>query len=337
MAAAPVRVRAMALSDFLDEIIRVYRSHFVLLAGMALLIQLPTLLFSISFGSRFVTLVQSAPTARPDAEQVRAAFTDPAFLTSLAVAGLVTLIAFPFLYGAMFKASIDAVEGRPATLWSVLAAVGRRYFEVFALGLIDSLVIVLLALTCLGVPIALWIGVRWLLAGPVLFSEGAGPIQALGRSWRLTQGAWWRTFGLLLLVLLMVSVVGGGLGYIAQLLALLAPNPMVGLVVQFAVQTLLQALTQPIYFIFLALLYIDRRVRSEGAELDQLALAAAGAQPAYGFGAGSGYPPPPPGPPGAPPGPPPGSLQAPPAFPPPQWSPAPPPSAPPPPREPEQP
>lgn len=289
MATPPVRLRPLALSDFLDEIIRVYRGHFVLLAGLALLVQLPTVLFAIAFGARFATLFSAAPSTGPSPVQMQAAFTDPLFLGALGLAGLVTLVAYPFLYGTLIKAAVDAVEGRPATLGSVLAAVARRYFAIWVLGIVEGAAIIALLLTCVGIPVAIWIAIRWILAGPVLFSENAGPIQALGRSWRLTKNAWWRTFGMLLLVWLMVSIIGGGLGYIGQVAGLLAPNPILAVVLQLVASAVLQTFTQPIVILFLVLLYLDRRVRGEAAELDQLAYAAAGAQP------GTAYEPPPPG------------------------------------------
>src|SRR5262249_60338781 len=56
--------------------------------------------------------------------------------------------------------------------------------------------------------LTVWIWIRFSLAAPAVILEGAGPIAALRRSWQLVRGSWWRVFGISLLALLDVILIG---------------------------------------------------------------------------------------------------------------------------------
>lgn len=79
-------------------------------------------------------------------------------------------------------------------------------FQSLGAAIAVGLLIVLLGIAAVAAP-ALWIWVRLYYAMPLVVLERLGPFQAIARSWRLSQGAWWRTFGYWLLALLIVVVV----------------------------------------------------------------------------------------------------------------------------------
>jgi hypothetical protein len=56
------------------------------------------------------------------------------------------------------------------------------------------------------VGLMLFLFVRLLMSAPVATNEQAGPVQILQRSWALTRGNWWRLFGFLMILLVMVFV-----------------------------------------------------------------------------------------------------------------------------------
>src|SRR5439155_17274814 len=62
----------------------------------------------------------------------------------------------------------------------------------------------------------LYINVRLQLVVPAVMVESLGPVQALRRSWRLVQGYWWRTFGLVILLAILSSVITAGPAYLVQ-------------------------------------------------------------------------------------------------------------------------
>ncbi|MFV0137972.1 oxidoreductase [Streptomyces sp. HMX87] len=84
-----------------------------------------------------------------------------------------------------------------------------------------GLVLVFL-LGLLILPLVTWLLVSFSFAPATAVLESAGPITALKRSFQLVRGAWWRTFGILLLTWGMVAV-GGWIVQIPLLFA--APQP----------------------------------------------------------------------------------------------------------------
>lgn len=76
------------------------------------------------------------------------------------------------------------------TLWVMLLALGG----------------VLLGLVLLVLP-GIWLSIAWALAIPVLALEGLRGREALGRSFRLVRGRWWRTFAILVVGSLLLAVV----------------------------------------------------------------------------------------------------------------------------------
>lgn len=148
------------------------------------------------------------------------------------------------------------------------------------------------AVLCLAVATT-WLGIRLALATPALVLEDLGVIASLRRSWRLTPGLFWRTFGILLASSMLIGIVQYVLSFALQLGGMVlgvALDSMVngagaetvaGLVVAGAsvLGSLLSGvLTQPFLAAVLALLYTDARIRKEGFDL---ALARAAADAAH--------------------------------------------------------
>lgn len=143
-------------------------------------------------------------------------------------------------------------------------------------------VLLLLTGILVGIVASVWLGVRLALATPavMLESDAGGPIgavTAIRRSWSLVSGGWWRTFGIVLLA----AVIAAGL---AQVIAI-PINLVVGaapldlgaaLVASTLAGALGQAVTVPISGIVLGLVYVDRRLRTEG--LDRALARAAGVE-----------------------------------------------------------
>jgi amino acid transporter len=59
--------------------------------------------------------------------------------------------------------------------------------------LLAAVVVVLLILSVVGIPVAIWLVVRWILHPQVCVSGRLGPLQSLRASRDLVRGRWWRT------------------------------------------------------------------------------------------------------------------------------------------------
>jgi hypothetical protein len=281
-AGTPVRLRVMPLGELLDETFKLYRRHFTVIAGVALVIILPNLILSLVSGSyraNPVTYLQQLfqnlndPEALQAIQARQAQYTSsPLYLLSL----LIVVLMYPFTAGAFYRAATSLAAGNTETIGSVLGGTARRYFAIFGQRILWGLVI----LGCIGVvtiPVVIWVLVRWAVGMPAMFAEGIGPVKALGRSWNLTRENWWRTLGIVIIVWIMVALINSAIGFlftgIAALIPGLGDDIRAGLVL--TVATLVQALVGAITPIAITMLYLDLRVRKEGLDLDQLARQAA--------------------------------------------------------------
>jgi hypothetical protein len=281
-AGTPVRLRVMPLGELLDETFKLYRRHFTVIAGVALVIILPNLILSLISGSyraNPITYLQNVAQnfnnpdelARLQAQQ-QSYTSSPLYLLSFPIAALL----FPFSYGAVFRAATSLAAGNVETIGSVLMGTLRRYFAVWGVVIMGALV----AIGFIGIvtiPVVIWVLIRWSVGMPALFAEGIGPVKALGRSWNLVRDNWWRTLGILIIVSIMVSLIQTALQALFVGVAAVVPglsgDVRSGMVT--TVTTLVDALVGAITPIAITMLYLDLRVRKEGLDLDQLARQAA--------------------------------------------------------------
>jgi hypothetical protein len=260
---APLRLRPLEIGDLLDETFRMYRRHFFLFAGISVILSIP---LAASAGFSFFTVFsvfaqQAASNQAPDLGPT---------LASLSVVLVLTIVLYPLLYGAITYAACESALGRPVTFWGALRAAFRRYLHIIGYFL---LILGMSVLFCVF-PLWIWIGVRWIVWMPVMFVENLGLGAALGRSWRLVEGRWWRTFLILFLMYILVEVVGTALQaflYLAQLLLQAVLTSYLSLAIYEAAGILVSALVAPILQIAIVLIYFDLRVRREGLDLFQLA------------------------------------------------------------------
>jgi hypothetical protein len=150
--------------------------------------------------------------------------------------------------------------------------VARRYFPLFGYWVLIGL---MLALFCL-LPLWVWIWVNWVVVMPVMFIENTGLGAAMGRSWRLVEGRWWRTFLILFLMFIVFYAVRIALSaFIAlgQTLLQIVVSPVIVLWISGATSVIVDSLVNPIVQIAIVLIYFDLRVRREGLDLFQLAQA----------------------------------------------------------------
>ncbi|MBH5336669.1 hypothetical protein IHE55_18565 [Streptomyces pactum] len=133
-----------------------------------------------------------------------------------------------------------------------------------------------------GLGAGIWLWIRYSLAAPALMLEKAGVTTALRRSAKLVRGAWWRVFGIQLLVLVIVLVVEAVVEIPTSMVAMAfggdsATDWLSGedtsvswtfLAVIGLGGVLSTTLTLPLTAGVTALLYIDQRIRREALDLE---------------------------------------------------------------------
>ena len=149
-----------------------------------------------------ITLVQflifrvSSLEALVDEAGERNAFVDA---LALGLGLLFTLIAFAIVVAATARATAEIDAGRPVTALSAYRAVLPRLRTLLAALVIVVAIEVVLTLTAVLAPVAVFLLVRWSLVGVVVGAEGAGsPVGLLRRSAELARGSWWRTASIVL-------------------------------------------------------------------------------------------------------------------------------------------
>jgi hypothetical protein len=134
-----------------------------------------------------------------------------------------------------------------------------------------------------GIPLycvaALYLYVAFALAPAVVVLEKQSVVASLRRSRRLVTGAWWRTFGILLLVNIIAGIVGNIFQGIFLFAAYIAggagsgfsnfnPYELAPLIITGIGAIVGAAITWPFTAVASALLYVDRRMRREGLDLE---------------------------------------------------------------------
>jgi len=274
-ATVPLRLRPLEIGDLLDETFRMYRRHFLLFAGLSVILSIPSAaLSSFSYYALFSGLLLQAGTATADQTLLQAGT-----LGLYLVGALVALALVPFFYGAVTYAACESALGRPVTPAGVLSGVLRRYFPLLGYWLLIGLMLVAFCL----IPLWIWIWVGWAVVMPLMFIENLGLGAAMGRSWRLVQGRWWRTFFTLLLMFIIWFVARTALRafiVLAQSLLQLVIPTVAALWIAAASSVIVGSLVNPLLQIAIVLIYLDLRVRREALDLFQLAQRVASPQPA---------------------------------------------------------
>jgi hypothetical protein len=260
-----------------------YRGNFWLFAGVSLLLAIPSLLANMLAGNFKTFGMFFSLFSNPEAFTRQAQIGPDINPLYLGLSYLIIALLLPFSTSANIQAAVDVARGQPTSVPAVFGRVLRRYFGIYAVILLNFLV-ALLIITCLLIPLAAWILVRWSVAIPVMLVEGVGPTTSLGRSWNLVRGHWWRLLAIFIVAYLLTSTISSGVGALVGGLAALVPGlsaDVRGGVFLTAV-TLSSALVEPVIPIVLTLLYYDLRVRNEAFDLDVLAAAAAAPRPVVG-------------------------------------------------------
>ncbi|MFI6940773.1 hypothetical protein ACIBI4_15980 [Streptomyces sp. NPDC050418] len=274
----------LSLGDYFGALPRLLRHHWRPLLGLgAAAVGLVHLVLYLVSAAAVLQLGSDDPFLALDQ-----GLTD-SLLAAVAVAvlagGLLSLLSYAFVSALCPAVLHQAVLGRTTPA----PAVGRRALRrvpalIGALALLTAacllpfLLVATLALfsgpfTLLMVlpflPVVVWCWVRCSLAPAVAVIEGAGPLTALRRSARLVRGAWWRVFGIQLLMGLVGTVAAAALTWPFDELSAALPVFGDGLEFAFGGVLLLPAVAAALLTTLLsqttaALLYTDQRIRREG-------------------------------------------------------------------------
>lgn len=258
----PTILRPLSTGEVLDQTFRLYRTHFVLFAGIAAIPQVIVLALNLMSTG----LLAAAPSAG-----------SAAVLTGLLVgagAMIITAVLYLIALTAMHAATVHAVAAtyldKPISIREAYVRVRQRIWRLVGIALALGIAIAagFILLIVPGVILAL----MWALTIPVAVIEDLGLSEAVSRSSDLTKGSRGRIF--------VVALIGVMLTYMALVIFQL---PLVAVAVVMGRQTaqaplwvnvasaiaqfISNTLVGPVLTIAMSLIYYDQRVRKEGLDL----------------------------------------------------------------------
>ena len=271
MAERNVVMRPLSLTEILEESFTLYRHHFGLLFGIALI---PNVAAGLFIGLIGLMIVSSAPT-------------DFSMLLGAALLSLLGLfilgLGAEVGNGAMTSAISEKILGRQATIGSSYRKIGRRIGPFIGFVLLKWLIIFAGTIFCI-IP-GIVFSIMLFVSVCIFVIEGRGPKDALERSWNLTNGHGFRIFGLWLLVIILTGIITFGIQSLFSIAVtgsisgglqsaasgeFTSDNPVI-VVAEGMVDGLASALVAPLLAAAVTVSYYDLRVRKEGFDLEMLA------------------------------------------------------------------
>lgn len=305
-AQAPGRLRPLTLADVLDGMFRLLVSHWRVYLLTLGVIVIPYQVLgnwvsaeAMDLGA-FVNVFQDPLAPVPPG--------DERFGAASQILGLIAfLVINPLTYGLATRLAADIFEGRSPTFGGTWRATGRRYLALLGFTLLSALMLfaamilpgvffaaaaaaqsggMLIITVLLFFAAALFMATKLSHGYAAIMVEGAGPGTAVGRSWQLTRGRFWRVAGTIVLCIILVVVVTLIFTAIFTLPGVaLGPGAAIVLLIIGAV--IAAIITTPLIWNAITLLYFDGRIRYEGYDLEVMTRNVVGSDP--------GTPPPPPG------------------------------------------
>lgn len=138
----------------------------------------------------------------------------------------------------------------------------------------------LLILMVISALVSSYLSIKFSVASPAMVLENLGVFAAIGRSWSLTRGNFWRLFGINILTAIITSMVAGifvgiadALGAIFIVVGSSSPEDVIAslnttYILIMVMSTIAQLLIFPFTSSVNALLYIDLRMRKEGLDVE---------------------------------------------------------------------
>jgi hypothetical protein len=182
----------------------------------------------------------------------------------------ISAIAYLLITAASFRAVSQLYLGGEAEAGESLRFALGRILPLLWLSILLVLGIVV-GLLFFIIP-GIFLLVAWSVSIPVLMIEDARGSKAIGRSQRLVDKNWWRTFGALLVGFIFIGLFQFLLGLLASLTDGIAKDHLeLWVLAVDAIQAIATIITAPLQAAIITVIYFNLRVRKEGFDLALLA------------------------------------------------------------------
>ncbi len=209
--------------------ITVYRENFLSFLILSFISGIPLLIFTVYFDTKISRYIQSnSSDSSPEINMAGISNIENlvivmCLLILIAISGLITSAAISF--GSAQYAEEDKVSVITCLNYA-LPCTGRLLG--LAILLLALLIIpILLSFLIVGIPLLLFLLVRWNFAICSIVIENRGVVESLTRSWSLVSKRWWITFGTGLIVTILAFIPAIVLGLIGSAISASIGNPII--------------------------------------------------------------------------------------------------------------
>ena len=286
-------LQPMGFTDILDSMFSLYRNHFRLFVSICSVYFVYGLVTNLLIGISTVSAASSGEFGM--------------LMLIAGVRSLIGVVVMLFVASGLVFGSAEVFLGKQITANMAFKQTKRRFWSYLGSNLLYALVVGLLMITCLGIPFAVFFALRWIFCSLTAVFEEKSAVKAVKRSSELVKGGWWRVFGMmiaiflllffvqsilrisLLFVLGLTRVTGGDLmdmlrqifspptggdGDLAELWRqiflpqLTTWKELIAYSIQTCINLAITCLMLPVGFIGVTLVYFDRRIRKEGFDIE---------------------------------------------------------------------
>ena len=299
-------LRPMSTGQLLDHTFALYREHFFLFVGIAMVGPAANVIFQLltvgtNLGSPFSASNQAAAAAVVAKLGLGMLFGYVIMLAGMAISHAATVKAVAAVHLGQETSVMGAYKALRGRVWSLFGTCALIF-----LWMVLWMMLVVVATTAVMVPVFMGLGagrhaapgpaasviaaivgfaiiacafagfvaiyVRYALAIQACIVENLGPRASLKRSIFLSKGSRWRVVVIYLVFLLLSIVLGFALGGIAGGVGTLLHNKVAAAVLVYLSGFVVGSITGPLATIGLSLLYYDERVRKEAFDLQLMLL-----------------------------------------------------------------
>ena len=156
--------------------------------------------------------------------------------------------------GALIHIVSEQSLGKPIGIRKAYRFAWRRLGALVGATILATLAVCGMAITIIGIPVAIYFGITWAFVLQTALLEGCGARTALSRSSALVKQNWWRVLGIMIVLTIIIVLINKLFGLI----------PVAGGIIGIILLT-------PVAVIGSTLLYYDLRRKKEGHTLEVIA------------------------------------------------------------------
>ena len=276
-ASTTTSLQSMGFTDILDTIFSLYRNHFRLIFGICIVY------FLLMLGLNLVLGISTFYFSNSDLWGMAIGIS--------VITSWITILISLFSIGALLFAGAQSYLGRQIATGTAFRQITRRFWPYLGSNILYILIVVLLAITIIGIPFAIYFAVRWGFYAQAVLIEETSVTNALRRSSELVKGTWWRVCGILLAIFVLAFMIqtilqfsllfGFGLtqaisgeeGLLKMFQRLFVPElttweGLANYIIQSFINYVVTSLMLPVGIIGSTLLYFDQRIRKEGFDIE---------------------------------------------------------------------